>query len=316
MRYRLGDEFLDYAINPFVAGVYAGDPEQLSAPAAFPKLYALEQKYGSFIKGAVRGARERRKRKEVARDRARMFSFRDGMDTFPRALEKSLRSTVRFDSSVDRISPGQGEQILTVTTGGKTGNESFERVIFAVPADALATIVGKLSPQKAGLFATIQYPPVAVVFTGFRNADVKRDLDGFGYLIPEAEQRQTLGSLWNSSIFPGRAPEGCCALTTFVGGTRQPHNASLADDQLLKLVVDELGDIIGLGGDPVLTCIRRWSRAIPQYAMGYGTIQKSFTELEREFPGLYFAGNVRNGISVGDSVLCAFNTVQKILKQD
>ena len=153
-----------------------------------------------------------------------------------------------------------------------------------------------------------------MVFTGFRTTDVKRELDGFGFLIPAVENRKILGSIWNSSVFPGRAPEGFCAITTFVGGTRQPDMAALEDTRLLDLVLTEINDIVGLRGEPVLTRIKRWRRAIPQYSLGYGSIQSLFDELEDEFPGLYFAGNVRSGISVGDSVVCAHTTVQKMLK--
>ena len=290
VRLRLGPEFLDYAINPFVAGVYAGDPDQLSAPAAFPKLYALEQKYGSFIKGAIKGARERKKRKDVARDRARLFSFTGGMDTFPKAVEGTLREPVRLGVSVTDITHRDGKFALNLA-GPQTGDFSFDRVVLSVPADSLASILKNTTPQKAEQFANIEYPPVAVVFTGFRIDDVRRDLDGFGFLVPAVENRQIPGSIWNSSLFPGRAPDGFCAITTFVGGTRQPENVSLDDGRLTGLVLDEINDIVGLRGDPVLTRIKRWSRAIPQYSMGYGTVQRMIDELEDEFVFPLFPGS-------------------------
>jgi oxygen-dependent protoporphyrinogen oxidase len=313
VRYRLGQEFLDYAINPFVSGVYAGDPERLSAPAAFPKLYALEQKYGSFIKGAIRGARERKKSKDVARDRARLFSFAGGMEVFPQALERALGGPVHLGSSVTAITPRDGGYIVAVDGGPLAGENAFDRVVLSVPADSLGSILEDVTPRRAARFSGIHYPPVAVVFTGFRTEDVKRDLDGFGFLVPAVEKRRILGSIWSSTVFPGRAPDGCCAITTFVGGTRQPDEVALDDDGLLNLVQEEIGDIVGLGGAPVLTRIKRWRRAIPQYSPGYGAIQKMFDEIEDEFPGLFFAGNFRSGISVGDSVVCAHNTVQKML---
>jgi oxygen-dependent protoporphyrinogen oxidase len=312
VRLRLGTEFLDYAINPFVAGVYAGDPDRLSAPAAFPKLYALEQKYGSFIKGAIKGARERKKRKDVARDRARIFSFTGGMETFPKALEGALREPIRFNTTVTDITRRESQIVLSLA-GPETGEKSFDQVVLSVPADSLASILANTAPQNTERFAKIEYPPVAVVFTGFRTDDVRRDLDGFGFLVPAVEKRKILGSIWSSSIFPGRAPDGCCALTTFVGGTRQPECVSLDDKALTGLVLDEINDIVGLRGDPVLTRIKRWQRAIPQYSMGYGNIQKKIAELEDENPGIYFAGNFRSGISVGDSVVCAHTTVEKML---
>jgi len=316
VRYRLGSEILDYAINPFVAGVYAGDPERLSAPAAFPKLYALEQKYGSFIKGAVKGARERKKRGEVAKDRARLFSFLGGMETLPRALEDALNGSIHVNTSVLNFENSQNGFRLHIDRQGNESTEYFDRIVLSVPADSLAGMLKTVAPEQGERIGEIDYPPVAVVFSGFKTSDVVRELDGFGFLVPSVERRKILGSIWSSTVFPGRAPEGHVALTTFVGGTRSPRDAALDDETLKKLVYEELDAIVGLRGEPVLTRVKRWPRAIPQYAMGYGNIQRLFDEIENEHSGLYFAGNFRRGISVGDSVLCAHDTVEKMLAAD
>jgi len=148
---------------------------------------------------------------------------------------------------------------------------------------------------------------------GFRESDVVRPLDGFGFLIPEIEKRQILGSIWSSTIFPGRAPEGHVAFTTFVGGTRQPQNTEMNDSSLQQLVYNELNDLVGLKNKPVFVRIKTWPLAIPQYNVGYGKVQDLFNDLEEEFPGLFVAGNIRKGISVGDSVLCTHEVVQKML---
>ena len=185
-------------------------------------------------------------------------------------------------------------------------------MIVAVPAKALAGLVGHLNPDLEEALKAVEYPPVAVVFTGFRESDVERPLDGFGFLIPEIEKRQILGSIWSSTIFPGRAPEGHVAFTTFVGGTRQPENARMNDPLLRKLVVDELNGIIGLRGEPAFIRMKKWPEAIPQYNVGYGGVQELYRRLEEKYPGLYIAGNIRKGISVGDSVLCAHETVEKM----
>lgn len=313
VRYRLGDEILDYAINPFVAGVYAGEPEKLSAPAAFPKLYALEQKYGSFIKGAVKGARERKKRGEVAKDRARLFSFVEGMQAFPSALASAIQDRIELNADVTNLEPDGSGFKLFIAKRGEESVKHFDDVVLSVPADSLATVLKSVAPEQSKRIGAIDYPPVAVVFTGYEAADVARQLDGFGFLVPAVERRRILGSIWSSTVFPGRAPEGRVALTTFVGGTRQPEEVALDDEQLTLLVKEELDSIIGLRGEPVLVRIKRWPRAIPQYAMGYGDVQRLFADIENEHSGLYLAGNFRRGISVGDSVLCAHDTVQKML---
>ncbi len=315
VRYRLGEEFLHYAINPFVAGVYAGDPEQLSTPAAFPKLYALEQKYGSFIKGTIKGARERKKRKEVAKDRAKMFSFLDGMQVFPQALSSHLRNNIQLNSEVLTLTPlAQGFK-LTYVKDGKQEEQTFGQVVFSVPTYSQSELLRPLIKDRADLLTEVNYPPVAVVFMGFKKENVAHNLAGFGFLVPEVEKKQILGSIFSSTIFPGRSPEGAAAFTTFVGGTRQPQNALKSDSELEQLVFNDLNDLIGLKGDPMFVRIRRWEKAIPQYTMGYKKVTTLFDQLEREFPGLFFAGNFRRGISVGDSVLSAHETVKEMLQK-
>ena len=313
VRRRLGEEFLDYAINPFVAGVYAGDPARLGTAAAFPKLYALEQKYGSLIRGAIAGARERKLRGEVAKDRARLFSFREGMEVFPKALAAELGAAVRYGAEVTSIHPVRSGWQLRLKKGNTHELLEAQAVVSAVPANVLGQFLKDLSPDAAEILPGIPYPPVAVVFMGFRAAAVSRPLDGFGFLIPALERRQILGSIWSSTIFPGRAPEGHVAFTTFVGGTRQPDKALMSDTELEQTVMRDLSDIVGLKGLPVLTRILKWPRAIPQYGPGYTRIQQLYADLEERHPGLYIAGNIRRGISVGDSVLCARETVDRIM---
>lgn len=315
VRHRLGREFLEYAINPFVAGVYAGDPAQLGTAAAFPKLYALEQRYGSLIRGAIAGARERKRRNEVAKDRARLFSFREGMEVFPNKIAEFLGDSIRYGTQVKSITPEKSGWELSLESSSGAEILSVDTVVTAVPSDALAGLLQALEPEAAGTLADIPYPPVAVVFMGFRSGAVARELDGFGFLIPALENRQILGSIWSSTIFPGRAPEGHMAFTTFVGGARQPENALLSDAELEQLVLRELSDIIGLKGRPVITRILKWPRAIPQYGLNYTRIQKLYGDLESRQPGLYIAGNIRRGISVGDSVLCAHEIADRILAQ-
>jgi oxygen-dependent protoporphyrinogen oxidase len=310
VRHRLGQEFLDYAINPFVAGVYAGDPDDLSAPAAFPKLYDLERDYGSFIRGAIGGARARKKRKEVAKDRAQLFSFRKGMSVFPQALAAKLAKPVFGNCEITSLHPSESGYQLTGS--GNIPAKKYAVVVLTTPTDSLSTLLEPFDATFAGQLREVRYPPVSVVFLGYRQEQVRRELDGFGFLIPKLEQRKILGAIWSSAIFPGRAPDGHAAFTVFVGGTRQPEMATLPEAELLATVVAELNDFVGLSGQPVVARTRLWPRAIPQYTMGYGRLKDRFSALEGEYPGLYFAGNFRRGISVGDSVLSARETVDKI----
>jgi len=312
VRYRLGKEFLDYAINPFVAGVYAGDPEQLSTPAAFPKLFALEQKYGSLIRGTILGARERKKRGEVAKDRAKLFSFRNGMQTLTDRLTNLLNRQIKLGIAINNIDKKDKGFELEISADGSSEKLFTDKLVLSVPAEHIAKMINNLSPVSVPLLKQINYPPVAVVYMGFKYEDIGRNLNGFGFLVPEVENRNILGSIWSSTIFPERAPKGHACFTTFVGGTRQPKLALSDKEKLLKLVFDDLEPLMKLKGKPIFTRVKQWDKAIPQYVLGYQKIQKLFDTLQLDIPGLYFSGNLQRGISVGDSVLSAHHTLQQI----
>ncbi len=314
---RLGREMLDYAINPFVAGVYAGSPELLSVRAALPKLYALEEKYGGLIRGMVMGARERRRRRETAKDRARMFSFHSGMQAFPDAIVRRLGGRLRLKSGVRSITPlreNGGPIRFSVTVPAQGGEENLvsDCIVLSVPARAAAPLVQPHHADLARRLAAIEYPAVAEVFFGFRQSRIARPLDGFGYLIPAKEQRKILGTIWSSAIFSGRAPGGYAALTTFVGGTRQPEILELDDAALRATVLQELRAIMGVSGEPSAERIIRWDHAIPQYTLGHLEHCRVMDEFEAACPGWFLCSNYRGGIAVGDCVINGEGTARKV----
>ncbi len=315
---RLGREFLDYAINPFVAGVYAGNPEGLSVRSAFPKLYALEEKYGGLIKGMIKGRKERKQRAEKAKDSAKMFSFKQGMQTLPRALGKELGEKVHLNSSVINIIPTKiGDERIYVTTyiqNGETKKIESDAVILSVPSYTAAKIIQSIDPEFSKALETIYYPPVAELVTGYKIEKVKRELDGFGYLIPAKEKRKILGTIWSSTIYSDRAPQGYASFTTFVGGSRNPELLSNDDDKIVDFTNSELKSIIGIDGSPDFVKIIRWDKAIPQYNLGYYKTIEAIERFEQNFPGAFVCSNYRGGISVGDCVMSADKTVKKIIE--
>ncbi len=303
---RLGREFLDYAVNPFVSGVYAGDPHRLSTAHAFPKLYALEQNYGSIIKGAVKGARARRKRVEKNVHDARMYSFDDGMEVLPRRLTQKLGSRVRLNTPATSIQM-MDEGIWLVN------REEFSDVVLAIPAHQMPELN---TPFDLDLFAEIEYPAVASVSLGFGLNSVMHALDGFGMLIPAVENRFSLGALFPSSIFPERAPGGMALLTVFVGGARAPERALMNTDEMLAQVMDDLRGLLGVDGEPDFVQTTVWPKAIPQYTIGYERHLDRMNEIEADYPGIHFAGHYRGGISVANSILSGLRTAEKIIKHE
>ncbi len=319
---RLGQEFLEYAIDPFVSGVYAGDPSTLSVRAAFPKLYALEERHGGLVLGLIRGRRERKQRAEVAKDRAKLFSFRRGMETLPSTIAEKLQpriatralhcklSMVEYDRFGDSQKPHRWR--VEYSKDGQTGHIDADAVVLSTPAYAAAEIIQELHAETAQALRRIPYPPVAMVYVGMERHGVRRDLDGFGFLVPKKEKQQILGTIWNSTIFPERAPAGSVALTTFVGGSRQPDLVSLSDEQLIQRVLQNLNALMQLERSPAVIIIRRWQRAIPQYNLGHLGIMEVVDAFEQRFAGVHVCSNFRGGIAIGDCVLNANKNAERV----
>jgi oxygen-dependent protoporphyrinogen oxidase len=320
---RLGREFLDYAIDPFVAGIFAGRPEALSVRAAFPKLYALERDYGGLIKGMLGGRKVRKAREEKAKDRAETFSFKNGMQVFPRALAGRPGTRVLVDAQVEAIGheqpgtpPDEDESDRYSVVFRRRGSDfalHARSLVLSVPAYVAATLIRTISPSTSDLLSSIYYPPVASLFAAYRRSDIRGPVDGFGFLVPSRERRQILGSLWSSSLFEGRAPEGTVGMTTFVGGGRQPDLVNRDEKELCDLALTDLENIMQIEGKNVYSRVTRWQKSIPQYEIGYLSIVEALERCERQFPGLYFCSNFKGGISVGDCVKSSFDTAHRIV---
>jgi len=314
---RLGREFLDHAIDALVAGVYAGDPCKLSLPEAFPKLGQLEARYGSLIKGQIFGARERKRRGEVAKDRAPKFSFDEGLQVLPDTLRERLGEAVRLEATVIGLiqGPAHGGWTVEARQDGREMRAEHSAVIYAGTAYRLAEMpVQAQPPLSLAPFAEIRYPPVASVVLGFRREDVTHPCQGYGMLIPRIEGFKILGAIFSSSLFPNRAPAGHLMLTSYVGGERYPELASLPPPELVALTCQDLRVLLGVKGKPTYQHVVFYPRAIPQYTLGYGRYRGLMTEIERQAPGLFFAGHYRDGISLSDSIVSGCNVAERVGK--
>lgn len=314
-RRRLGQELLDYGLNPFVAGIFAGDPETLSVQHAFGRLYALEQEHGSLFKGVLHQMRNRTP-SDAPGDSGparRMFSFRDGLQTLPKALAAPL--TIRRAAPVMRLRRSNAQWRLTVPPEGTApGNHAFDAVISTVPLHRFAALDFDTDLDRS-LFARVMYPPVSVIAMGYRRADVGHPLDGFGMLVPEVEDRyQILGTIFSSALFPDRAPDGHVLLTTFVGGARHPVLGRAPDDQQQAIVERDLKALLDIDGRPTFVRPVRWPHAIPQYTLGYGSVKRQIDQLEARHSALFLAGNYRDGISVGDAMHSGQDAAQRCMR--
>lgn len=314
VRRRLGPAFLDYAVGPFVSGVYAGDPERLSARWALSRLHELEERHGSFVRGALAGLRRRGADgggSAARSERGELISMDGGLELLPRRLAEV----------VDDVRTGT--RCLSLRTAGRrfeaetdAGPIVAHDVVLALPAAAAATVLDELTGGRSGAFAQIPYAPVAVASYGFRRNDVAHPLDGFGFLAPRKESLRVLGCLFPSSLFPGRAPAGCVTLTAFVGGRTDPGALDLDDDALHRTVLADLDRALGLSGEPLVRDLARWPSAIPQYEIGHGRFVELAAAIEKEIPRLHLAGSFLRGVSLPDCVKNGTALAEKILQNE
>lgn len=298
-RRRLGPEVLDYAVAPFVGGVFAGDPEQLSARHAFERLVELEEEYGSLFWGGLRADRD-----DPAPDDApsSLFSFRDGLETLPAALADALGDRIVHERPVTALRRTEEGWVVEVQSpGDDPSSYAFDTVICTVPLHALSRIDLDTSVDLSPL-RDVSYPPVQVVALGYERTAVDHALDGFGMLVPPVEDDfDVLGTIFSSTLFSGRAPDDHVLLTTFVGGARNPSLAEKAPSTVQDVVERDLDRLLGLQDTAVFAKHVSWPRAIPQYRLGYGNVKDTVQALETTHQGLFFAGNYRQGVSVGDA---------------
>ncbi len=309
VRRRLGQEFLDYAINPFVGGIYAGDPERLSVRHAFPKLHAVEEKYGSLILGQFFGARERKRRGEISKQSAPMFSFREGLETLPRALAEAVGEALTVNNPVERIRRTD----LGWEVHSAKGREEHGAALLCIGAHQLGRLkVEAESFPDLSALGEVDYPPVASVTLGFAASSVGGSVAGFGVLVPEVEGMDILGSIFSSSLFPGRAPAGHVTITTYMGGARASHLARQPREAIVQRVARDVRKLLRVGGAPVFEHCHVFPEAIPQYNVGHGRFKQLMAEAEEAAPGIFIAGQARCGISMSDSILSGHKAAERI----
>lgn len=310
---RFNQEFFDHAVDALVAGIYAGDPYKLSATHAFPKLKALEDNYGSLIKGQIFGARKRKRRGEVAKDRTRKFSFDEGLQVLPDALTEWLEDDVRLNTSAEAVKKTSEGWAITSRRDGQESQVEHSAIVYAGTAFRLAALkVESRLPLSLTPFSEIRYPPVASVVLGFRREDVSHPCEGFGMLIPKVEGFKILGTIFSSSLFPNRAPAGHLTLTSYVGGERAPDLALLPAEKLYELTCEDLRVLLGVKGKPTFQHSVFYPRAIPQYNVGYGRFRALMTEIESKVTGFFLAGHYRDGVSLGDSIVSGIDVVDRV----
>ncbi len=309
---RLGREALDKLIDPMCSGIYAGNPHNMSITSCFARIKELEQEYGSLIKAMIKIKKQRKKEgggEVSAAPGGTLTSFYEGAQTITDSLSEKLGSRVKLGHSIRSVTAKNGTyQLLSEDREIET-----DITVLATPAYASAAMFENLDSEISGALLKIPYPHVSVVCFGFKKENVARPLNGFGFLIPKGEKRRILGNLWDSSIFPNRAPEGHVLLRTMIGGAQNQEVETLDDDRLVNVVFDELNSIIGLKSDPDMSKVYRWTRAIPQYLLGHHKLLDFLDDRLKKYPGLYVTGNAYRGIGINDCVEQGYKLADQIL---
>jgi protoporphyrinogen/coproporphyrinogen III oxidase len=320
VRRKFSSTLLDRLIGPFVSGIYAGDPEKLSARAAFPLLHEAEAASGSVLRGLLKLKKTSKTNAAGApKEKPTLQTFREGNETLILAISAWLDERLRMSVEAVGIEPldcGHEAKAprFRVAVRTVTGNQSIEaeRLILAVPADLAARLLSPLDQGFSPPLQQIEYAGVAVVSLGYPLPDIGQPLNGFGFLVPRSLGLRILGTVWNSSLFPGRAPEGEALLTSFVGGATDPAAIQRSSAQLAELVHKDLAPILSIRKEPIFSNVKVWSRAIPQYNLGHLARLAAIERLRLRFPGLHLATNYLHGPSIGTCVEQAFKVANEI----
>jgi len=319
-RRKFSATLLDRLVGPFVSGIYAGDPEKISLRAAFPILYEAETVAGSVVRGAFKVMKQRKaKRGNAPREKATLQTFQLGNETLVRALASKLEERLFCDvqlTSITALDPGREPTAprFQVTMNTPRGAEKLEaeRLILAVPTQVAGNLLAGLNPGFQKQLCGIEYAGVGVVSLGYKKKHVANSLAGFGFLVPRSSGLNVLGTVWNSSLFPGRAPDGEALLTSFVGGATNPGVLQKSPEELVALVHCEIALLLGISHEPVFNNVTVWPRAIAQYNLGHTARIAEIDKLRQEFPGLHFAGSYLNGPAIGTCVEQALKVADEI----
>jgi oxygen-dependent protoporphyrinogen oxidase len=298
VRAKFTPELLDRLVGPLISGIYAGDPEELSLRAAFPKIYEAEKLSGSVIRGTIRLAKTKTSTQHSRRPG--LFSFSKGNQTLPDALAAFLGPALRVGAGIDSQIERDGDRfVLKVVGAGAAEEIRADKVVLATPTTVNAYLLRWIAPAASVPSFDIEYAPVAVVSHGYSKDQVKTDLRGFGLLIPRSQNILTLGTVWNSSLFPGRAPANHVLVTSFIGGARKPKMHHLSDQESADFVRREVGQILRVSGDPVIERVTNYHSAIPQYNLGHTKRLETIRQAVATVPRLWMVGNYWQGPAIG-----------------
>jgi protoporphyrinogen/coproporphyrinogen III oxidase len=334
---KFGSEVLDYLVDPLISTIFLGDAHKMGMASAFPALVEWERNQGSLVRGAIRAHTSKRRVREEGqspkqaetnhkRDTLRVTdglpslgSFRSGMAALPERLAADLHEDIRYSAAitcVQQIRNGSGAAKAAWQIGLSCGEKvTAEQLILAVPAHVAAQLLENAAPQLASQLEAIEYAPVCAVGSAYDRSQVTDTLDGFGYMVPRREGLETICTFWNSSLFPGRAPEGKVLITSFAGRGMSNNGAAMGEEECVQIVEAENARALGIKGPSLDRVVWKDSRALPQYNVGHAQRVADIQNNLHTMPNLRIIGNFLKGRSIGDCVDLAFAAAQDVHSQ-
>jgi protoporphyrinogen/coproporphyrinogen III oxidase len=253
------------------------------------------------------------KSRKGPRERPILQSFSEGNETFIRALANRLGPALLTETTVTEISRQRdGSFAIRLQSQGRDESVCAGSIILATPTDVTGKLLAQIDSSFDSLLSPVEYAPVAVVSLGYRKSDVGHSLNGFGFLVPRSAGLRVLGSVWNSSLFPGRAPEGHALLTSFVGGATDSAATALSLQELASLVHREISPLLSVANAPVFSSVTIWPRALPQYNLGHSDRLARIEQLRAQLPGIWLTGNYLRGPAIGSCVDQALAVAEEV----
>ena len=310
---RMGQEVLDRIVAPLSAGIYTADVTKLSMQTTMQAIAGMEKKYGSLARATA--VRRRKGEDSVERGSTgarygQFRAFRGGMIELIKGIAQSLPDdSINLNSPVESIR-SMGNQWIVTESGT---DHKFDHVVVAVPPKAAVNLLKPTAPLASAQLAKIESASAAIVVLGVSANDIKRPVNTFGFVVPLSEKRRILAGSFASHKFSDRSPEGNVLIRVFIGGAMQPELLEKSDEELVRIAQEELSDLIGLTGDPLVSRVVRWNDAMPQYHVGHGDRVRIIDEEIGRIPGLSFTSNALHGVGIAPVIKQADQVARKVI---
>ncbi len=303
---RFGREMVDVVFEPLLGGIYAGDPYKLSLRSTFPDWFKERGRGASLLRTA---RKEQKGKEKQGPPRSPFRSLVSGMAELIEALAKSVGGGVVRLSTPAVAVQREGRAYRVVLGDGEL---IADQVVIALPAHLATKVLSPLDAELGSALGVIDYVSTATIAFAYRREQIAHRLDAAGFLVPKTEGRRITGGTFISSKWSGRAPEGNALLRAFVGGAQDEATAELDDADLISVVRRDLGDLLGIRGEPRFAKVFRYRKASPQPLVGHADRVARIRARLETLPGLYVIGNAYDGVGIPDCVRLAEQTAAQI----